>query len=206
MDWLTEYFDLVLPVIFVLLYLFQRMFVREEREGETHGPELDEEARRIQEEIRRKIVARQRGEDLPPPIFEERESPAEPFFREAEAGPPPVPDSFPRTDWREVPEPSPVAVERPRNLFDELEAQKQRLREARLAKEEAVNRVKSTGRPSIRRKRETVSAGASDSRELRDQLQADLATSESLKRAFLLKEVLDRPVGLRERPDVFGNW
>ncbi len=204
MDWLTEYLDLLVPVFVVLMYLLQRMFVRGEEEGEARGPELDEEARRIQEEIRRKIVARQRGEDLPPPpVFERAENPPSPFVREPEVAPPPIQERFPRADWRQMPEPPPVAVEPEPSLLDELRVQRERLREAREAKEAAVNRTKTAGG---RARRRAVEARVSVDGNLREQLQADLANGDGLKRAFLLKEVLDRPVGLRERPDSFGNW
>lgn len=214
MDWLLEHIEMVLPVALVLLYLFQRMFVPEEGEGGPPPTETDEEARRIQEEIRRKIIARQRGEEPPPPPPEEVEQPQRrpATFPRREEAPPPLkpekppraPHSFPGGERRIVkPKPAPVQTAGGgRNYLDELQAQRERLRQAQQAKEEALQRTAAT--PAGRAQRATVRRRPTAA--LRDQLQDDLATADNLKRAFLLKEIVDRPIGLRDRADVFTNW
>lgn len=215
MDWLTEHFDVLLPIAVVLFFVLQRFLSGQEAEpgSEMEG---DEEARRIQEEIRRKIVARQQGrveeghqggmadeerqewerpvvfprrEESPPPIRNEWERPAP-----APQRPPPV--------RKPEPKPKPKPAARRRDLQDELRIQRERLREAQRAKADAV---RSSSRRGLAEER---SAAMTDARsgDLRSQLLEDLATGESMKRAFLLKEIVDRPIGLRDRPDSFSNW
>src|SRR5690606_28490066 len=82
------------------------------------------------------------------------------------------------------------------DIQDELRAQQQRLREARRAKEEALKQSLDKG--LIVEKRPTVWAARARTGGLRSGLLADLSQRDSLKRAVVLKEVLDRPVGLRE--------
>jgi hypothetical protein len=209
MDWLTEHFDVLLPVALVLLFLFQRFFVREEGEG---GPlpsdsETEDEARRIQEEIRRKIIARQQGrtlEEEQPPAYEEPQVRPATFPRRQEQ-PPPFAGARP-SPAPPPPRPQPVRQAEPvasgRDIQAELRIQRERLREAREAKEDALRRTASRGTPRTRR----AVPVRSETGDLRGQLLADLATGDSMKKAFLLKEIVDRPVGLRDRPDVFSNW
>jgi hypothetical protein len=214
MDWLTEHLDMVLPIALVLLFLFQRMFTREEGEGAPPTAETDEDARRIQEEIRRKIIARQRGEDVAePPAFpgeQRQEPPPRPAtFPRRQEGPPPVrrqtPSSFPGAQRRTEPPPVRQPQEssfQVRDLQGELQAQRERLRQSQQAKEEAMQR---TGSAQPLRRSDRVPTRQMHS-VLVNQVREDLSTAENLKRAFLLKEIVDRPVGLRDRADVFSNW
>lgn len=212
MEWLTEHFDVLLPIALVLFFLFQKLFVPHEGEAGPpgDGSEAAQEARRIQEEIRRKIIARQQGQAQPQPTgeaaFQGEETPPPAFFPRREVSPPPI-----RYE-RESPAP---AVETPpptrrsrepaarRDMQDELRVQKERLREARAAKAEAMRRTSKAGLPKERSAYAYQTQSESD---LRAQLLADIATGTSLKRAFLLKEVVDRPIGLRSSPDTYSNW
>lgn len=206
MDWLTEHLDLVIPVVMVLLFFFRQMFAKQEGEpGDSSG--LDGEARRIQEEIRRKIVARQRGDDLPPehPHFQGESPPTTVVTppRRPTSSRRPSPPVFLREEREESFEESPRPVQSSaRNFMDELREQRERLRTAEEAKKEAIRKTRSgsAGRPP---RKISVGSAPASSGTLRGHLLADLKTSDSLKRAFLLKEVLDLPAGLRERPQGF---
>lgn len=210
MEDLTQYFDLLVPVALVLLFLFQRMFARDEGEGPPQPPsEADETARRIREEIRRKIVARQQGRAEPPPASE------------AEVWPPGVPRSRPAPDPHEVPppfrdvwEPEPLVVEesppprwespsiqaeagRPADDLElQLREQKRRLEEARRAKALALEQSRAKGLAGSKGRSGKGGRRRRDGN-LRGALLADLSGRENLQRAFVLKEVLDRPVGTR---------
>ncbi len=216
MEWLTEHFDVLLPIALVLFFVFQRMFVRDQSEEGPVGPEseTESEARRIQEEIRRKIVARQQGRDpsemadeQPPAYQETRQQPAT-FPRRQEQPPPLVVHRQQTIETRPKPRPVARRVEQVesasagRDFQNELRQQRERLSVAREAKEAAMRRSQARGAPRERRAVENR-PGTGD---LRTQLLADLSTSDRMKRAFILKEVVDRPIGLRDRPDVFSNW
>lgn len=230
MEWLTEYFEVLLPIALVLFFVLRQFLGQEEGEsGPRPGQsEADDEARRIQEEIRRKIIARQQGrseesgesgdeavayrEEAPPQQREDR------FPRRQETPPPIRAESLERPSARTAERPPPVrrsqserrskpeakAAGKARDLQDELRVQMERLRESREAKEEAV---KSSSAKGLHRRGKTKRAVVARAHEdVRSQLLADLSTGDSMKRAFLLKEVVDRPIGLRSRPDVFSNW
>jgi hypothetical protein len=210
MDWLTEHFDVLLPVALVLFFIFQRFFVQDEGNA-GQGPgggdsESDREARRIQEEIRRKIVARQQGRFEEVPGGGEEPFPAE---IEREAVPPPIRLDRGRTiSASPVPPPLRQAETfRPtvarRDIQAELRVQRERLKDARRAKADAVRRTSEAG---LIRHESAYSDQAQAERSLRAQLLSDLSTSHSLKRAFLLKEVVDRPIGLRTGSDSYSNW
>lgn len=214
MEWLLEYIDIVLPVVLVLLFLFQRMFTPDEGEGGPPGPggtDLENEARRIQEEIRRKIIARQQGKTASTE-FEETEVSEEPapvrphtstFPRRREQVRPVEVEHIeapPESMTRYAPQPAGAeATASQPDLLAELRRQKERLEEARKAKEAA----RASGRQRMKR---GARAAPSAAHGLRGQLLADLAGGSSMKRAFLLKEVVDRPIGIRSRADSFSNW
>lgn len=210
MDWLTEHFDILLPVALVLFFLFQRFFVQGEGGG-GQGPgsgdaDSDREARRIQEEIRRKIVARQQGR------FEEVPSGGEEAFQ-ADRQRETVPSSI-RLDRGRTTSPSPIPPPlqqtesfRPsaprRNMQGELRVQRERLKDARRVKADAVRRTSEAG---LTRRKSAYAEQAQAECVLRAQLLSDLSASHSLKRAFVLKEVVDRPIGLRIGSDSYSNW
>lgn len=205
MEWLTESLEIVIPVAIVLLYMFQHFFTRHRGDEHAGPPEAeDTEARRIQEEIRRKIIERQQGRTsttteepaaqrqtayFPDAQRSEQQPPAFP----RQQTPPPVP--------RERREPPPrvayVENSRTRDIESELREQRERLLESQIAREKALartrGRVAESGAGQQRRARRERTTGA-----FSEQVKDDLATADSLRRAFVLKEVLDRPVSLRD--------
>ncbi|MBL4576584.1 MAG: hypothetical protein JKY51_10915, partial [Opitutaceae bacterium] len=81
MDWIFDNVEKFFPLLIFIAYAFSawRKRSRKEDEDPAEGPETAERVRRIQEEIRRKIVARQQGKSSPvetPPHPLQREKPA----------------------------------------------------------------------------------------------------------------------------------
>lgn len=209
MSWIFEHLQLILVVAGVIAYwLNQRSKEAEgenadqddasERRGTSRDltpvsrggvdPEQAERVRRIQEEIRRKIAER-RGELVPPPI--EREE--APVFVEREfVAPPPAPARVPTVSAQEreraFAHDDSAALERQRKLAEQMEELEARRRETR--------RLAATTFPTARQtaaaaSRETVAAGA------RRPVGAELRDPRALRRAMVLREVLDAPVALR---------
>lgn len=152
-------------------------------------PEQAERVRRIQEEIRRKIAER-RGETAPPPpmpvptvVVAERE----PVYREQRrepVAPPPLrplrPDAFAHDDS--------AAIERQRKLAEQMERLDEQRRETR--------RLAST---TFATQRQTAAAAAVAPRAATGfpSLASELRSPRALRRAMVLREVLDKPVALR---------
>jgi hypothetical protein len=156
--------------------------------------EQEERARRIREEIQRKIAER-RGQAAPPPmpapVFEEREV----VFREETSFPPPLRPV-------EVPPPMPTrevvtayvdteALERQRRLAEQLEQLEAQRREAR----RAAVQVRAEGRTPGATPTATA-AGRGAALGVRG-VGAELRDPRALRRAIVLREVLGAPVALR---------
>jgi hypothetical protein len=202
-------------VIFLLIFIGQivRGFLRSRRDApqpQAKPDELEEHRRvtEIQEQIRRRIAERRgpaptMGE--PPPI-ETHEPASQPASRRIETTQMPEPIGGPlRRVFEEIqremqpqpapppPLPIPVAVER-RNA--ELERQEQLTEKMRVLEE---------SRMLVERRATQVAAASyahaqseSSLRSVaRGKLLDDLRDAESLRRAFVLREVLGPPVGLR---------
>ncbi len=182
MDWIFNNIEKLFPVIIFLLYALSAWRKRSSNEGEqsTEDPKESERVRRIQEEIRRKIIARQQGNSLPaearPQLVEvERSVPASP--------PPVVPAEVHR----------PYFVEKQRVRQEEL---KEKLRVAQAARKETARAVEVARKESKdSRWSQHVTGQRETGGSLRSLLQNDLRQNSGLKRAFLLKEILGPPVG-----------
>ena len=173
-------------------------------------PAQDERRRQIQEEIRRKKAER-RGQGAPPsmpappvlppfnpvrPVF--REQPAEPVrpARSFEAPPPPPPLPVPAA--REVSAyDEEAALERQRRMTEqlaELEAARRQARRDAQTLAETGGQPQSVSVGSVGSGgRDKVVAASSGMRGLA----ADLRDPKALRRAMVLREVLDAPVALR---------
>lgn len=212
MEWLFDNLKLVIFVIVIVVYAFKAM--RNKAEGEGTGDQgrptrrtLDGEedaaeadrTRQIQEEIRRRILARQRGEDpagggapQPPVIVVESAPPPLPV----PTRPPPVP----------VEAPDPYAAEEHRSaqtqeaahetaVLDAQRALEEQLRQVRLMREQAM--------AGVPRLAPAVAAATTSSRRagsVRRALREDLAGRGALRRAIVLREVLGEPVAMRTGP------
>ncbi len=194
MDWLFDNVAKLVPLALFAYYIISAMRGRREEEQEPQDPAAAERARKIQEEIRRKILERQQELDPNAPqrpveqpgylTFEEEviEEPAS--LREAEPvrsePPPPPPVASPRE------EPVPAAAANP---FAEQERQ---IAE-QLAKAEALKEKAQKNLPvGPERSWEIVSKS-----EIRSDIRQALSSPASLRTSFVVKEILEKPVGLR---------
>lgn len=176
---------------------------RREAAGETvprgGDPEEEERLRRIREEIQRKIAER-RGQPSAPPAMPSAPSPArdfgerdeEPVFRPAPASPPPL--------LRRDEPPAPVVLTPADAFAQEASAALDRQRRLAEQMEELAERRRAAARAAERAGREAVPVGASaaaSSRRPAVSLAAELRDPRALRRAFVMREVLDAPVALR---------
>jgi hypothetical protein len=182
MDWLLNHPQALFAVAIVVVAILQKLKQARPQEtaGETPAREGQEaeRTRRIQEEIRRRILERRGLMPAPPPASDTVEE--APEFPE----PPPM--------FEEV---RPVMVEPPFQVMDaaaapgysrELERQQQmlaRLRALETARPAHAGIAPATGEAP-------VSAAA-------NRLPADLRTPAGLRRAVVLREILGPPVGMR---------
>ncbi|TAG29241.1 MAG: hypothetical protein EAZ36_04350 [Verrucomicrobia bacterium] len=226
MDWIWDNFQLILVVAGSIAYwLNQRQrekngepadydqdgipenrvpppVVRELTPANRDGqdPEQDDRVRRIQEEIRRKIAQR-RGQDAPPPLPAPEASPFDPFrpvFTEEPVRPqappsPPVPTASPPLPAS--PFDDQEAVEQQRRLAEQVAELDRRRREARRAAqalaESGVAPV--TARDAARAAKAHHPSAVLSVRSVK----ADLRDPKSLRRAVILREILDKPIALR---------
>lgn len=203
MEWILENFGKLLPVLLAVLYFWLNSKKRRpdaEEVEESDGSDEAERARRIQEEIRRRILERQRGDAGPvvePPVLVEESlhQPQNRQVRQAEHG-----DLHEVSHGTfEVPEISGEdqrALDRQAQLAERLE-QARRLAETRKGSRMRTE-VQADSAGQIRSKPEVVKGAPVNP--LRAALLIDLKGGAGLKRAVLLREVLGEPVGLRRGP------
>lgn len=203
MDWISHNLQVIIAIAGAIAW-----WLTQRKHGESAGdsepgeksfsdPELAERTRRIREEIQRKIDQRNRGlgrgagaspapvqtlpageEGLPglPPILRElieMHAPEPPVIRPAPARP--VPDRG--------------AVERQAEILEQQAALAEQLRMAKEMKEAELRRLQF--------EQSVADQESSHVAALRGALDEDLRSPESLRRAFLLREVLGPPVGSR---------
>ncbi len=192
MNWILDNLEKLVPAVIALLYFLGSSKVKKAEQGrEAADPGSNERARRIQEEIRRKILERQqqgepvvRSRPSPPPLasepeFEGRYDPFESeLVREREEA-----DAYPR--------PEAVLIEE-EDLYEtqrkQIEEQMQKARE--LQKQVHSARKKLPAAP-------LASTGLQRTGDLRADLRRDLKDIGSIRRALVLKEILDIPLALR---------
>ena len=196
--WFLDNLDKLVPIIIALLYFIGASRAKN-KEGEQEGPSPDasERARKIQEEIRRKILERQgKGGRAPSPETAPREP--EPVFEPAFE---PDPSPFPPRPFQEpvyeqrpesFPEPEPFVFEATDPYEEERRKIEEKLKQARaLAK-----RAESAGKKASVKNRSKDLEGRLASRH-KNFILDGLDDTTSIRRAIVLKEVLDTPVGLR---------
>jgi hypothetical protein len=205
MEWILENFGKLLPVLLAVLYFWLNSKKRhpDAQEAEdADGPDEAERARRIQEEIRRRILERQRGDSsgphVEPPVLVEESlhqpqsrqvrSTGQQDVREAVFDPYEIDNRYEEdqqwSDQREV-------LERQAKLAKRFE-EARRLAETRKASQAQIgSSMRNAARPP------SVEWAINP---LRAALMRDLRGRTGLKRAILLREVLGEPVGLRRGP------
>jgi hypothetical protein len=206
MDWVLDHFQIVVFAFVVVVWVLRSIFganKRGESDETSHptqqagDPAEAERTRQIQEEIRRRILARQRGETIgsapaappsPPPFVVVREE-AEP----AEVEEPEYTEEGPRRPMptaaahRQADAAQAAILEQQRLLAEQLHA----LRAARAAGASV------TPRPAITLPRDATAAIAEHQQSCRRELLRDLRHPTSVRRAILLKEILGAPLALQ---------
>ncbi len=201
LQWVLDNLWTLLIIAGVLAQLLQAVRNRKEQGGDApeadlaprddqfEDPELAERTRRIREEIQRKIAERQRGGA---PAAEAEPAPWEPEPAPFEEPPPVIRETRPER----APEPAPmpayatrVETQRAAEILEQQAALADRLRQAQDMKVAAQRRAafEAASVSPIMQARQ-VARGA---------LLDDLRSPEALRRAFVLREVLGPPVGLR---------
>jgi hypothetical protein len=204
-EWIFERLGLV---IFLVIFISQivRAVLRSRKAQAEHEAQHDESTeqrrtREIQEEIRRRVAER-RGEVAPtrsePPVMREPRSIPRPQTTQM-----PEPFGGPlgrmleelqrRTQPQSVPSPPPVSEYR---HSAELERQQRITEELRVLEE---TRVVAQRRADYTEEQTQAAAQSESSLRAgaRERLLGDLSDPQSLRRAFVLREVLGAPVGLR---------
>lgn len=181
MDWLLNHPQALVAIAIAVVAILQKLKQARSQETAGEAPAKDgqeaERTRRIQEEIRRRIMERRGLIPVPPPA---PDSGGEtPEFPE----PPPMFEEV-RTVVIEPPLPAMDATPSP-GYSMELERQQQML--ARLRELETTRQAHAVIAP------ETVVAPAAPG----NRLPADLRTPAGLRRAVVLREILGSPVGMR---------
>lgn len=208
-EWILE----KLPIlIFVLVFLGQivRGFMRSRNENPEPVAKPDEmtaqrRAQEIQTDIRRKIMERRAGgggtfTESMAPRLDPSSAPPPVLRRELTEMPAPSSKSMKRTfeefDRRVKAEPVPISPLIAERRNAELERQEQIAEDLRNVEEARVT--------AQRRVRQATAAKELEARSLKSlrtastgRIMTDLRDPESLKRAFVLRDVLGPPVGLR---------
>ncbi len=194
MDWIFDNLQILIAAgAGVAYWLNQRKEAQEleqqNREGEAAQDDYDvsddeARARKIREEIRRKIAERSGGSrpviinepvQTPPPLFERP-------FQET-----PVDDPYAHDEWREEP---PVVVGP--SAAEQAVLERQRVLQERMKELERQRSQTKQRAASVSRKR-TARKPSKGMRSLQD----DLRQTGSLRRAIVLREVLGPPVSMR---------
>jgi hypothetical protein len=146
------------------------------RPSDAYDPAMSERTRRIQEEIRRKIAERRGAAGSAPPPLEPM---GEPVFES------PVPEEEPPVEPAFSSSQSAI-MERQQQLADQMHA----LEASRLAEQRRAAQTLAAVKTAAESEGGLLAGSRGD-------LLADLRDSRSLRRAFVLREVLGAPVGLR---------
>lgn len=199
LEWLQHNLGKVIALIFVLVSVARS--VSEARSKAEPPPDDAEEERRVrevQEKVRRTIAERRRAGGSPAPAPANGPSPA-PAPMEL-----PVPDPLgelgrrlqAELERRFQPESAPAPVSPPMISRAELERQQRLADDLRRINEE---RQRASRRADEQAAAAVAAAGTIEARRVnaRGLVVADLGDRASLRRAFVLREVLGAPVGLR---------
>jgi hypothetical protein len=195
LQWLIDNAWTVIIIVGVLAQMLQAVLKKKAGDGgsaqgeqpqehEFEDPELAERTRRIREEIQRKIAQRQRGgaevAEEPPPFIETDEAPP-PVVREVvvAASAPVHARSSARFD-----------AQRQAEILEQQAALEEKLREAMHMKKAAAKRTEF--------EEATADHTAARRTATRATVLGDLRSPDALRRAFILREVLGPPVGLRK--------
>lgn len=206
MDWIFDNLGKLAPVAIFLFYLLSA--IKGGKKEEQEDPEAAERSRKIQEEIRRKIMERMKGNE--PSNASEAESYVEEEtpYRQYEEEPPAYDPFLPESEQRRPVRPAPSYVEPVHEVEweeqetvvetvqedDPFERQRRSIEE-QLKKAADLKRIADEKAKSVEGKvsrHPLVSAST-----LGNRVKLDLQERQALRRSVILKELLDKPVGLR---------
>jgi hypothetical protein len=201
MDWILRNLPLFIFIFVVISIVRAAMRAKEMQEKEgarEHDLERQRRIQEVQEEIRRKIAERRGEVSAPPPLVTAPQRPVE----RAPAGMPPTEPYGGGGSIRRIMEeverklqpPAPVPGPAKTRRFD-LERKINRAEDLKNAEDDRLALERRTLQQAAVRA-ETARQAASVSA-VRNRLLADLRQPESLRRAFVLREVLGPPPGLR---------
>lgn len=193
MDWIFDHLQILIAAgAGVAYWLNQRKRAQEEENQDAEQPRADAHdvsgdearARKIREEIRRKIAERQRGpSNIPGPAAE----PPPLFRRFVEEPPVVVKDPFDRERWQDArAEPMGPSAE------EQAVLKRQKLLQERMKQLEQIHAQTKYKAKNLVPKRAQSSKSSVGARSLRE----DLRHTDSLRKAIILREVLGPPVGL----------
>lgn len=184
LDWLLHNATKVAAVIFIAVSIVRS--IRQAREGNAVPPppagdlEQERREREVRDKIRRRISERQGGAQAPsessPPVV------TEPLLAE------PRP-ALPRVA-------TPALAVKPISVAAEMERQQRLADELRRIEESKVLAARRAAHQAAEQSAAAQTTAALR-RDARDELLAELRQPSSLRRAFLLREVLGTPAGLR---------
>ncbi len=184
MDWVLDNLQIIILVAVAVAAVLQRIRQSRAQTGAEPPPAADQDeanrTRRIQEEIRRRILERRGLAPVPPPLTEEEERP----FPEA---PPMVEELRPVV----VAPPVLVPLAPAPAPFDSVEADRQLRMMERLRELERTAVASAFGAPAL------AAPGATPVSTPASGLLALLRQPAGLRQAVLLREIMDAPPGLR---------
>jgi hypothetical protein len=201
MDWFFDHLQIVIFVVVGIFYVLRTLGQKRETGGDRepvtpaspdHESAEAERTRRIQEEIRRRILARQRGETTPAPVpgrMSDTPSRRRAFPRGEETAsarptPPPVPTAKRASMLASADE---TVLQQQRDLQEKLAS----IRAASAKSARLVEQV--SGRASAPMHLQRPDQGNSRARRLRRRL----AGTSSIRDAILLREIIGPPLGMQ---------
>lgn len=202
MDWLFENLGKIITFVIFIVYILSSL-KGAGKEVEDEDPAAADRARRIQEEIRRKILERQQqaqpearrevaqDERLHEPEVWEREVEPRTMRQWEEPTPPPPVPTLDSRGW----ESSPIDFEEVEDSYAaqrrEIDEKLQKAEELRAITRESLTDSGAVLGEIVNRRRTAPGSG------VRRQVRQGLSGRSSLKAAVVLKEILDTPVGMR---------
>lgn len=208
-QWILEHLGVVVVVVLFLSQILRGVLQRSgkpPKEPEIRRDAGDEErrVREVQEQIRRQIAARRAGREsveVPPPVAEEREArpaPRAETTQMPEFGGPlgRMLEELQRKAQQHLPPPPPPPLVVERRNMAELERQ-QRLADELEAAKEARHVAQRRALHVAADKQALADSEPALLTNARLRLLGDLRDAQSLRRAFVLREVLGPPPGLR---------
>jgi hypothetical protein len=203
--WILDNLDKLVPFVIAILYFVgsaKAKKMQEESSDRKPDPEANERARKIQEEIRRKILERQQ-QGRPTAPARPPEQPTIVFEDEAEEAPPVLHPAQSRSA-REVAEverrmePVEDVWEEPADIWeDPFEEQRREIEEQLQKARELQSKAPSKGIASTKPNWQPHVSGSRRPEELRRAIREDLQDGLSVQRAIALKEILEKPIALR---------